>query len=225
MDINMSRGVGSGFAGKKYLIIASIVFLAAACSKQSTQPQSGPVQNPPTTLQPTDDWQSYTSAQNDFVIKYPNNFSVSTDINKVRPLTYIPVCDDTMVSCVYYSGSEYKGTNFDGAGVSVNILSDLNTEGECYKFNVPTNEAQTSVGDITINAVTFKSAIGGGAATGHYDKVQVYRNFRSNKCYEIAQTLASTSIGVYEPGAIKAFNEDKVWNELADIVKTFEFVK
>lgn len=209
---------------KKTVIIASILLLAVSCGRNA-RPIPRPVQNPPATVQPTDDWQSYTGVQNDFVIKYPVDFLVSIDINKVRPLSYIPVCGDTMVACVYYSGMGYKGTNFDGAGISINILKNLNTEAKCYNFDISTNEAQKSVADITINSLAFKSAIGGGAATGHYDRVQVYRNFHNSKCYEIAQTLAFISIGVYEPGAVKAFNEDKVWNLLTDIVKTFAFIK
>jgi hypothetical protein len=217
---------------KKYLIIsATILLLAAGCSKTSTV-TNPPVPTPtpvvsssPTPLTPAG-WKNYTTPQYNYFIAFPSDFSFSLDYNQVKPLSYIPACDQDMVGCAYYSATAYKGTNFDSAGVSVNIDPTLNTEADCYNFAVPTNEAQTPVvPDITINGTVFKSATGGDAGAGHFAKVQVYRNFHNNQCFEIDRRVGYTDIGNYPTGTVSQFDENGVWQKLQDIINTFVFTK
>ena len=158
-----------------------------------------------------------------FSIEYPDSFGFSTDYDQVKALSYIPSCDENMVACAFLKKENYSGTNFDGAGVSVNIDSTLNTETKCYNFAVSTNEAQQQVADVNINGTNFKSATGGGGAAGHYDKLQVYRNFHNGMCYEIAQHVVATQIGNYPTGTVKEFNQDEVWQRLQGVVNTFQF--
>lgn len=214
---------------KKYFIIASIVLLASACSKQPvvTQP-TPPVQTPPVTTAPPADptagWTSYKSPDKySFSFKYPSDFGFNTDVNQVKGLAYIPVCDDAMVACAYLAGNTYPKTNFDGAGISVNVYPDLKTAVQCYNFKVATNAAQNQVPDVSINGVVFKSATGGDAGAGHSEQVQVYRNFHNNQCYEISQHIGSTAIGNYPEGTVTQFNTDEVTQKLQGVVNTFEF--
>jgi hypothetical protein len=219
---------------KIFLPLAVFALIAAGCNKapqlnypsgatsspqtNTGSPSSTPVSNPGT------DENTYVSPSKlGFSIKYPSDFVFSTDYSKVQALGYIPVCDQTMVACMFYSGDAYKGTNFEDAGVSVNILSALNTQAKCYNFKVSTNEAQQPVADVTLGGIVFKSAIGGDAAAGHAMKTQQYRNFHNNQCYEIAQRLGSTNIGNYAPGTIQPFNQGDVWQKLQGIVTTFQF--
>ncbi len=207
--------------------------LAAGCSKQqqpnnqnSSQQATSSISNEAssTPAGQTAGWNSYASpAEYGFAIKYPPEFGFNTDINQVRSLTYIPVCGDNTKACIFLTHDKYPGTNFDGAGVSVNLDPALNTEVKCYKFDVPTNEAQNQITDVIINAVDFKSAIGGQGAAGHFDKTQIYRNFHNGMCYEIAQTVVSSSIGNYPPGTVKQFDENAVWQKLQGVAETFEF--
>jgi hypothetical protein len=217
---------------KKTLLIASaIILLAAGCHKaaQNNQPQQNqPSQNQQATSTPdeTANWNSYTSpAKYGFSIKYPSDFGFNTDYNQIKPLGYIPVCNETMVACVYYTGDAYKGTNFEDAGVSISIDKTLNTEAKCYNFKVATNEAQNQVADVTINGFVFKSATGGDAGAGHFMKTQEYRNFRNGQCYEIAQRVGSTNIDNYPVGTVKEFDQNQVWQKLQGIAYTFGFVK
>jgi hypothetical protein len=219
---------------KKFFIIsAAVLLLTAGCNKtvNNQAPQQNqnnqPSQNSQATSSPANqsDWNTYASpAKYGFSIQYPKDFGFNTSYDQIKPLSYIPVCDETTVGCIVYSGDKYKGTNFDGAGVSINILKDLNTESKCYNFKVATNEAQNQVADVTINGVIFKSATGTQGAAGHFDKSQIYRNFRNGMCYELAQRVASTDIGNYPEGTIKEFNENEVWNNLKQILSTFKFV-
>ncbi len=168
----------------------------------------------------------YTSpAKYGFSMQYPESFGFNTDISKVKSLTYIPVCDQTMVACAFLEKSQYPNTNFDGAGVSINIDKTLNTEAKCYNFSVSTNAAQQAAADATINGAVFKSATGGDAGAGHFEKLQVYRNFRNGMCYEIAQHVGSTNIGNYPEGSITEFSQDEVWQRLQMVVNSFAFTE
>lgn len=205
------------------------ILLAAGCNKVTQNNQNNqPAQNQQSSSTQSDqtaNWDSYASpAKYGFSIKYPADFGFNTDYNKIKTLGYIPVCDELTVACVFYTGNAYKGTNFEDAGVSVNINKNLNTEAKCYNFKVSTNEAQTPVADVDINGVTFKSATGGDAAAGHFMKTQEYRNFHNGQCYEIAQRVGSTNIGNYTPGTIKEFDQSQVWQKLQEVVNTFRLV-
>ena len=158
-----------------------------------------------------------------FSLEYPKDFSLQTDYTKVKILGYLPVCDATMAACAYYTGDAYKGTNFENAGVSINILKILDSQAKCYNFTVSTNEAQTTAGTITINGIAFNSATGGDAGAGHSMKTQVYRNFHNGQCYEIAQRIGITNIGNYTPGTIKEFDQSALWQRLQGIVSSFVF--
>ena len=209
---------------KKIFIFASIILLAASCARQRPAVNN----QPPVPLQPAgpyEGWNTYNSPDKyGFSIKYPGDLGFDTNIEHVRALAYIPVCDEGMAACVYISRDKYPGTNFDGAGVSVNIQNSLNTEAKCYDFKVSTNAAQNPGGDVSINGVSFKSATGGDAATGHFDKIQVYRNFHDGTCYEISTHIGSTNLGNYPPGTVKQFDENQVWQKLQGVVNTFMFV-
>ncbi len=128
-----------------------------------------------------------------------------------------------MVACVYLSRDAYQGTNFDGAGVSINIDPTLITEAKCYNFKVSTNPAQTLVSDVTINGIVFKSATGSDAGAGHFEKLQIYRNFHNASCYEISQHVGSTNIDNYPAGTIQPFDENAVWQKLESVIQTFKF--
>jgi len=216
---------------KKALTLAALVVLVAAgCNKiGNNQPQQDQNNNQEPQNQQQDQtvgWNSYTSpVKYDFSIKYPADFGFNTDYNQIKSLGYIPVCDENTKACVFYTGDAYKGTNFEDAGVSINIDPNLNTEAKCYDFKVLTNEAQTLAADVTINGVDFKSATGGQGAAGHFMKTQEYRNFHNGQCYEIAQRLGSTNIGNYPEGTIREFDQEGVWQKLQSIVETFRFVQ
>ncbi len=211
---------------KKILIIATIFLLAAACAKTppvvTIQPTPTPI--PTITPSPTPAWNTYTSpSKYAFTIQYPSDFGFSTTYSQVQGLSYIPVCDTDMAACAYLPRVTYPGTNFDGAGVSVNIDPSLNTQAKCYSFNDPYSEVHGTSTPVTINGTIFYSAMGGGGAAGHFDKVQAYRNFHNNQCYEIAQHVAETDIGNYPSGVVTQFDENAVWQKLQGVVNTFQF--
>lgn len=158
-----------------------------------------------------------------FSINYGEGFGFTTDINQVQGQSYIPVCDQNMVACAYIIRNTFKATNFDGAGVSINIDPLLHTQDKCYDFKVSTNVAQNQGEDVMINGVNFKTATGGDAGAGHFDDVKVYRNFHNNMCYEISTHVGSSSYDNYPEGTIEHFDKNVIWSKLQGVADSFEF--
>ncbi len=82
---------------KKYLIIPAILLLAVSCSKQQSYNddtnQNNP--NPPAV-------NTYVSPDKyGFSVKYSDEFGFSTDLAQVESLSYIAVCDQNMVACLF----------------------------------------------------------------------------------------------------------------------------
>ena len=213
---------------KKIFLAASILFLAAGCS-HSEPVVVAPSPTPSTIVTPKsntiDGWQNQTDQKNGYSIKYPNDFMFTNDVNTLNSdkVNFMACLNSPMIGCVFYSGAEYNKTNLDGAGIIINIHNALNTEEKCYNFSNSTSEAQTQVANVNINGVAFKSATGGGGAAGHFDKLQIYRNFNNGTCYEISQVFIESNINNFPAGTIKQFNENEVWQKLQEVAHTFEF--
>ncbi len=195
---------------KKIIIFAAVLLLAAACNKSPAAQNGQKVPTPSPEPDQTSNWNSYTSPQKfGFSIKYPDNFGFNTDLRKIIPQSYIPICDEgvkTVAGCIYYSGRDYEGTNFDSAGVEIAIIKGLKTPAECYLIG--TAEPKK----VLINGVEFAYAEQNEGAAGHFSSDRIYRR------------VAFTNLDNYEPGTIKKFSGDEVWQKLQDITETFKFV-
>lgn len=166
-------------------------------------------------------WETYSNSQYGFSVQYPkNDFGLYTDYNKVKSLSYIPVCNDSMLGCLVYSKDKQPNTNFEGAGVSLDRLG-LGTEASCLMVQ----QGETRQADLVINGVNFAVYKGSGAATGHFEEYINYRTFKNNDCIGITLRVTSTNIGNYEPGTVKEFNSNEVWNKLKQVLSTFNFTK
>jgi hypothetical protein len=213
---------------KKIIFACAFMFVAAGCAKTSTTPVPTPAPIPsqlPSAEQTPPGAYEYTSGTYGFTVRYPLDFGLATTREQVQPQSYIPVCDETMAACLYYKGTGYVGTNFEGAAVSINVLSDKKTAAECQKLLGETSEIQTETGTKVMNGITYYGGVGGGAGAGHFMDTVAYRAFVSNRCYELAGRIASTNIGNYEPGTIKEFDPGKVRSQLEEVVSSVNFTK
>lgn len=167
-------------------------------------------------------WQTYRSPEFGFTISYPNNitfYSGRPDYKEISLLSYSPVCDLSTVACFIYNGTEYAGTNFKAAGLSVNVLRDRRTAEECDRIDTGSYPVRTK----TINGIHFHYGMTGEGSLGHWKGGLAYRTFHKNVCFEVAVGIATTSIGVYEPGTMKEFDSRKLDKEFDQIVQTLSF--
>ncbi len=188
----------------------------------NTEPQDLPVPSNPL----PSGFVSYTNNQYHFSLAYPQTGEVIVDKTEMANVGYLPTCDiENAIVCIFLPPSLYPTTNFQGAGVSVNILSDTSTEASCVapRSDLPEDPRAESV-MLNDNAFTKYSA--GDAAMSHQSMGADYRTFYNNTCYEITTRTNTTTFEVYEPGSIGLFTDTQkteVGNILLQIVQSFEF--
>ncbi len=164
-------------------------------------------------------WSVHRSADYGFVIAYPPDFKSYSDLLEAQR-SYIPVCQSESIACFEYNGNEYEGTNFEAAGVSVNILRELRTEKECYKIE----NVSLPIQKITLNGIPFHYGDIGEGGLGHGIGGPAYRTFREHVCFEVALLITATSISVYDPGTVKEFDSATLEKQLDRMLHTFRFV-
>jgi hypothetical protein len=164
-------------------------------------------------------WRTYHSPEYGFTVSYPASmkfYAPSGQDGGPGP----SICSWT-VACFGYIGRDYEGTNFEAAGLSVNVLRDARTEQDCDDIRqIPNGAAAKSE---TINGVRFHSGYLVDAGLSHYEGGPAYRVFHQNVCFEVAAMIASTSFGAYDPGAIKEFHPAKLEKLLGQMVHTIHF--
>ncbi|MDP2933413.1 MAG: hypothetical protein Q8N81_04755 [bacterium] len=179
-----------------------------------------------TPCNPDSSWKSYQSTRDGFEIRYPKNFVFSADVSKFSYDSYIPVCDLLAKACMAVPRDVFKGTNFEGAALSVEAIGEIRRESECAYIDVPDKK---SLGSKTVGDLTFltgrKAAL---AAAGHSSQDRVYRVFHNNVCYQLKARVNKVEIGNPSASQAKEFvaaDEEKVWQALDQIVSTFKFDK
>jgi len=167
------------------------------------------------------DWQTYRNPDYGFMIDYPASmtpYSGHPDYVETK-ISYIPICDYTTVACFEYNGKEYEGSNFEAAGLSVNVLREIRTEGDCDKIDTGSYPVKTE----TINGIRFHYGMTGEGGMSQSKGGPSYRAFHQNVCFEIAVATAQISLGAFDPGAIKPFDSAKLDLLLDKMLHTFKF--
>jgi hypothetical protein len=166
-------------------------------------------------------WQTYRSPDYGFTIDYPVSmtFYPGHPDYVVTHVSYIPICDYTTVGCFEYNGSEYAGTNFEAAGLSVNVLRDLKSERDCDEIDTGSYPVKTE----TINGVRFRYGMTGEGAASHSKGGPTYRTFHENVCFEVVAATSAASMGAFDEGTVKAFDSAKLDVLLQKMVQTFKF--
>ena len=167
-------------------------------------------------------WHSYTNSDYGFSLKYPDNltlFSSGLDAQNDHS-SYIPICTHTTRVCLLYNGKEYEGTNFEAAAFTVNVRREARTKSACDQLETGSDPVKKTV----INGTSFTYSQQGGPALSHDISSRAYHTFRDGICFEVALSIASTNIGVYDAGAIRDFSPAKLGRELDQVLHTFRFV-
>ncbi len=139
---------------------------------------------------------------------YPvTDFELATSSQQITTHSYIPPCDANFNYCLYYIGTAYQGTNFDGAGIRVEKRTDLTTQTACLTTPPTgfTNFTPTSTiaGDYAVSEFTPL----GGAAAGHYSTGTLYRLEYNGACYEFETRIGQSQFANYPSGTIQQFTD------------------
>jgi hypothetical protein len=167
-------------------------------------------------------WRTYHSPEYGFTVSYPPSFRFYASGRRDGPGGYIPICLDTTVACFGYTGTEYEGTNFEAAGIAVNVLRDARTEQECDKPDSVRRPIPAK--SETVHGIRFHYGDSGEGGLSHFAGGPAYRIFYQNVCFEIAARIADVSLGAFDPGTIKSLDPAKLNRLLEQMVHTFQFV-
>jgi hypothetical protein len=180
--------------------------------------------------------QTFTSPAGTYRFDYPETYRLYTGsegYEAASKLSYLPVCQSGIATCVIFPPSKYKGTNFDGASFQVRQIEDAITAQECLTPRVigPSEKdysiaAKDSRKDI--DGTRFVHGIKDGVGLGHSATTDLYRTFHEHRCYELSITLTTTEYANFDPATIKEFtkvDEQRVYKALAAILNSFRFLK
>jgi hypothetical protein len=176
----------------------------------------------PALAQTSAGWKTYRDSKFEFTVAYPPDMKLYDFARGEKPDNYAPVCDETTVACFGYTGQDYTGTNFDGAGIAINILRDAKNEQQCS--NIGSAEYPRMATQLaTIHGTTFHVGEIGEGGMSHFQAITAYRAIRQNVCFEIRTQINSVNIGVYDPGTVKEFDPARLKALFSQMARTFRF--
>jgi len=168
-----------------------------------------------------DGWRTYRSPEYGFTVSYPASFRLYASGRRDGPGGYSPICFINTVTCLGYIGERYAGTNFEGAGLVIDVLREARTEQQCDQPD-NTRRLNPAKSEI-IHGIHFQYSNAGGGGLSHFTGGPAYRVFYQHVCFEVAAMIASSSFGAYDPGAIKEFHPAKLEKLLGQMVHTIRF--
>lgn len=172
----------------------------------------------------------YTAYQEeDFMVGYPDNFSlVSEDTATANAYgSYIPACGTSdYLTCIFYTGDDFAGTNFGAAGVAVRQRSDIDTESRCEStegnYSSIQNEEEQQITNRKFFTFETKESV-----MSHRNDNAVYRTYYEDTCWELQARVGSSVYEAYEAGSIDRFSQSersRIRGQLEKIISTFSLL-
>lgn len=195
----------------RFIAILVLPVLLAACAGQGSQRSS--VSSSSSSFSPSSRSSSSAALASITdgrirIVYDSDRFGLATNAQQILKSSYIPPCEEGFRYCFYFNGTEYDGTNFDSAGLSVRRRTDLTSDGAClrslpagYSSLSPTISEQPSYSTSMFSPLD-------NAGAGHVSRGTLYRLFVSGTCYEFETRIGQSQFANYEPGTIEPFTED-----------------
>lgn len=193
---------------------------------------------------------TFTGSNGSFQFDYPVSYTFysSGNIDKVKLLSYIPVCDNnfprdsdsSLLACVVYPKQKYRGTNFEAAAFQASALANATTATEC--LTPPQTTESSAPGARTysafriastnparvIHGVRFLHGVAVGTGLGHSIASDLYRAFHNGKCYELTINITQSEFANFPEGAVREFtakDSQDVFRSLQDVLDSFRFLQ
>ena len=168
------------------------------------------------------DWQTYVNNQYNFSLSYPKSFTLNASAtDSIFGWDYFNGNSlAQQVAAVTIPRSIQPKTNFGEAVFSVNVGKQTMTADQCLVSDQlkPTGKQKT------ISGLNFVEATTTDAGAGNYYEVTNYRALYHDYCWSLDLMIHSSNIQNYDPSqGIKPYDHDLVFNQLEQMLETFNF--
>ncbi len=113
-------------------------------------------------------------------------------------------------------------SNFGDASFTVSVASGTKAVADCYQMPVGGRGVPGATSTVTVNGTSFLTAQTSDAGAGNVYDSRVYRAVFNGFCFEAALTVHTGNIGMYTPGTVVPFDENKAFGILEEILGSFE---
>jgi len=168
-------------------------------------------------LETPDGEQVYRNTRRGFEMRYTPQFVVGVPAFDPETMRTTVEVSFHLVGSAYYSG-----TNLSEAAVIVGVSGE---EGIVAVCETPRLEAEEPLGQVEIDAASFRKSTFTGVAAGHAYEQITYRAACQDRCYEIVLLIHSTNISAYTPGTVTEFDREAVLQTLEEVLFTFRFLE
>jgi hypothetical protein len=128
--------------------------------------------------------------------------------------------------CFAYPKEKFKDKpTFNGASFFVATDATPMDEPSCLAGSASWGDVKSD--RAIIGATEFRHFRVGDAGMSHYSNSDIYRRFRTGRCYELVVQEVTTNPGVYDPGTIQEFTKEddtEVMGTLTRALRSFQFV-
>jgi hypothetical protein len=165
---------------------------------------------------------SNTTSTDFITFTTPTDFRLALDKSQITVSSYIPPCREGFDYCLYYTGENYAGSNFESAGIAIQKRDDLKKVKECLHTNPEgyTNMKSVVVVSTTVYTLAKFSPVGD-AGAGHYASGEIYRLAYDGSCHEFETRVGASQYANFPEGSIKEFtnaNRDEINAKMMDIL-------
>jgi len=159
------------------------------------------------------EWKKYKNSMIGFSIKYLSSYTKNTSY------TYTFLTSGSIPGVSFnVPAALTSGTNLtDDSYISVEWLP----AGSSAKNFLESGESITEIPGTTAGGETYTIAERDEAATGNYYYETVYAVSSGAHCFGIRLFIHSTNLGVYDPGAVKAYDRRALMQDYYDMIGTF----
>jgi hypothetical protein len=214
------------------LMLLALLLACHGAEAQSPARNSAPAQPKPSTI---------TIREGSFEIKFPLMLIRCERRDGENPDVWspehgcaasIPVCDNAghsgeVLVCLAYPLDEFRGSELQGAALSVSRLDGYNSASDCAKRwpSRDTRDIHTQrIGTLSLQAATAVER-----ETSHVAERYLYRVFHNRACYELDITLATALPSAFAaedvPRNMTEEERRKVKASLMEALRSFRFLK
>lgn len=120
----------------------------------------------------------------------------------------------------YIDTQSYTDTNLIEAYLLFGSSTDSQVVATCTE-PVVLDAAETVVGEVTFNRVTFTKTESSGVGAGNVYEQTHYRAARNDTCFEFTYFIHYGNIGNYDPSTVTEFNREALLQSFDEVLSTF----